>query len=206
MGCSPLFCCFKDKSPLCVSITGLISTIIPFAFLIWGLADIIFFKDSGKAFYILTFILICVCLVLFIIFIVINFLKGITCSKIGRVLCVVLLILIFIALVFMIIAFIITLKDYVDLEKDVDGKFWGNKDWCVVIFPIIITIICLIIMAKCANYLYKCFVDRISTYPKELNQKSETSIPNTSQPAIFPNNNQSYPVNIQQSETNFNNK
>ena len=104
MGCSPLFCCFKDKSPLCVSITGLISTIIPFAFLIWGLADIIFFKDSGKAFYILTFILICVCLVLFIIFIVISFLKGITCGKIGRVLCVVLLILIFIAFVFMIMS------------------------------------------------------------------------------------------------------
>ena len=206
MGCSPLFCCFKDKSPLCVSITGLISTIIPFAFLIWGLADIIFFKDSGKAFYILTFILICVCLVLFIIFIVISFLKGITCGKIGRVLCVVLLILIFIAFVFMIIAFIITLKDYVDLEKDVDEKFWGNKDWCAVIFPVIITIICLIIMAICTNYLYKCFVDRISTYPTELNQKSETSIPNTSQPAIFPNNNQSYPVNIQQSSTNFDNK
>ena len=61
-------------------------------------------------------------------------------------------------------------------------------------------------MAICTNYLYKCFVDRISTYPTELNQKTETGIPNTSQPAIFPNNNQSYPVNIQQSETNFNNK
>ena len=72
------------------------------------------------------------------------------------------------------------MKDYVDIEKDVDEKLWGNRDWNVVIFPVIITIICLIIMVKCANYLYKYFVDRISTYSTELKQKSETSIPNAS--------------------------
>ena len=206
MGCSPLFCCFKNKSLLCASLTGLIASIISFAFLIWGLADIIFFKDSGKAFYILTFILICVCLVLFIIFIVFHFLKGTTCSNVGRVLSVVLLIIVFIAFVFMIIAFIIILKDYVDIEKDFEGKFWGNKDWCVVIFPVILTIISLIIMALIGNYLYRYFADRLSSYPRELAQKTESSIPNVSQPGVFPNNDQSFPVNIQQSSTNFNNK
>ena len=42
-----------------------------------------------------------------------------------------------------------------DIEKDFEGKFWGNKDWCVVIFPVILAIISLIIMALIGNYLYR---------------------------------------------------
>ena len=98
-------------------------------------------------------------------------LKGTTCSNVGRVLCVVLLIIVFIAFVFMIVAFIIILKDYVDIEDDFEGKFRRNKDWCVVIFPVILTIISLIIMALIGNYLYRYSSDRLSSYPRELIKK-----------------------------------
>ena len=71
----------------------------------------------------------------------------------------------------MIVAFIIILKDYVDIEDDFEGKFRRNKDWCVVIFPVILTIISLIIMALIGNYLYRYFSDRLSSYPRKLIKK-----------------------------------
>ena len=44
------------------------------------------------------------------------------------------------------------------------------------VLPVVITIICLIIMAKRTNYLYKYIMDKISTYPKEPNKNSINTI------------------------------
>ena len=206
MGCSPLFCCFRDKSAICASITGLIFTLIPFVLLIWAIAELVFIKDSGEAMYILAFIVICLILVLFIVLIIISCIRNITCAKIGRVLSVIVLLLCFVAFVFMLIGWIIVLKDYVKIEKDSSGKFWSNAHWAAATLPAFITIIFLWIIAKSANYLYRAFTDIIFS-PSNINQNSMTTQPNIPQPGLFPNNNmQTFPVNIQQSQSNLYNK
>ena len=206
MGCSPLFCCFRGKNVICVSLTGLIMNIISFAFLIWGLVDVLFYKDSSEALYILAFIIICFCLTSFIVIFIVSTMKiRKRCSRTMRIFCISTLIFCLIAFIFLLIAWIISLKDYVDTEKDFPGKFWGNRQWASVILPPVITIICLLIMAKSVNYLYKFYTDNLfPIFP--IKQNSTSSIPNISQSGIFQNNGQNYQVNIQQSEANLNNK
>ena len=119
--------------------------------------------------------------------------------------CLVIIALCVLALIFHIIAFILILVKYVDVEKDWPVKFWPTSDWFAIFVPTVLTIIALIIIAKAANYLYKKFIDKINF--ANIGQNSMTTSPNVVQPGLFPNNNiapnPSYEVTVQQSGVNI---
>ena len=221
MGMAPLFCCFKNKSENCIALTGLGASIVAFAFMIWGLADLWFDRNGVKAIYIITFIFVCLCLLGFVaLFILLNLKKTEsyrTFNNVGKIICLVILIMCAIAIIFLFVAFIILIVDYADLENDFPGQQIPSHDWAAVFVPSLIGLICLVIMALAANILYKVFNDKLigTPYPVQINQNSMTTSPNIPQPVIFPinngpvppiGNNQAYPVVIQQSGVNLNNK
>ena len=216
MGVAPLFCCFKKQSPLCVAITAIVANIISFSFMIWGVADLLFEKDGVEAIYVIGFVIILLCLILFIIILIFLTVcknsKKMTFNHVGKLLCLIILVSCGIAFIFILIAFIIDLKDYDDANdeyKEVYGKsLWRSKDWAVAIVPALIALICLVIMALCANYLFRVFKDIISLSSSKVNQSTESSnIPQQKQNELFPNNKgKNYPVKIYQNEKNYNNK
>ena len=214
MGIAPLFCCFRSQQPNCMALTGLAASIVAFAFMIWGLADLWFDRKGVEAIYIIAFILVCISLVAFIIiFIFLNLRKTEsyrTINNVGRIFCLVILIMCFIAFIFLLVAFIILIVDYADVEKEIPGQFFPSHEWAAVFVPSILGLICLIIMALAANILYKVFYDNVmaTPYPVHITQNSMTTTPNPPQPVIFPvtngpayptPNNVPYPVTIQQS-------
>ena len=219
MGVAPLFCCFKNKSENCIVLTGLGSSIVSFSFLIWGLADLWFDKKGVKAIYIITFILVCLCLLAFIaLFIILNLKKTgsyRTFNNYGKIFCLAILVMCAISLIFLFIAFIILIVDYADLENDASGQQIPSHEWAAVFLPSLLGLICLVIMALAANILFKVFNDKLTgtPYPVQINQNSMTTYPNIPQPVIFPinngpvppmGNNQAYPVVVQQSGMNLN--
>jgi len=214
MGMAPLFCCFRSQQPNCMALTGLAASIVAFAFMIWGLADLWFDRKGVEAIYIIAFILVCISLVAFIIiFIFLNLRKTEsyrTINNIGRIFCLVILIMCFVAFIFLLVAFIILIVDYADVEKEIPGQFFPSHEWAAVFVPSILGLICLVIMALAANILYKVFYDNVmaTPYPVHITQNSMTTTPNPPQPVIFPvtngpayptPNNVPYPVTIQQS-------
>ena len=214
MGIAPLFCCFRSQQPNCMALTGLAASIVAFAFMIWGLADLWFDRKGVEAIYIIAFILVCISLVAFIIiFIFLNLRKTEsyrTINNVGRIFCLVILIMCFVAFIFLLVAFIILIVDYADVEKDIPGQFFPSHEWAAVFVPSILGLICLVIMALAANILYKVFYDNVmaTPYPVHITQNSMTTTPNPPQPVIFPvtngpayptPNNVPYPVTIQQS-------
>ena len=116
----------------------------------------------------------------------------------------------FVAFIFLLVAFIILIVDYADVEKEIPGQFFPSHEWAAVFVPSILGLICLVIMALAANILYKVFYDNVmaTPYPVHITQNSMTTTPNPPQPVIFPvtngpayptPNNVPYPVTIQQS-------
>ena len=214
MGIAPLFCFFRSQQPNCMALTGLAASIVAFAFMIWGLADLWFDRKGVEAIYIIAFILVCISLVAFIIiFIFLNLRKTEsyrTINNVGRIFCLVILIMCFVAFIFLLVAFIILIVDYADVEKEIPGQFFPSHEWAAVFVPSILGLICLVIMALAANILYKVFYDNVmaTPYPVHITQNSMTTTPNPPQPVIFPvtngpayptPNNVPYPVTIQQS-------
>ena len=192
MGASAFFCCFNNRNPNCVSFTSIAANIISFGFFIWSLTDIMFsIKKGSKALYIITFILLCIILLLnLVVFVLINIKKSHlqrTTGSIGKMICLAIIGLCVLCLIFLIIAFIVILVKYVDVEKDISGKFWPTSDWFAIFLPFILTVIALIIIAKAANYLWIFFVDRVNL--ANVGQNSITANP-TVQPA--------YEVTVQQ--------
>ena len=192
MGASAFFCCFNNRNPNCVSFTSIAANIISFGFFIWSLTDIMFsIKKGSKALYIITFVLLCIILLLnLVVFVLINIKKSHlqrTTGSIGKMICLAIIGLCVLCLIFLIIAFIVILVKYVDVEKSFSGKFWPTSDWFAIFLPFILTVIALIIIAKAANYLWKFFVDRVNS--ANVGQNSITANP-TVQPA--------YEVTVQQ--------
>ena len=217
MGIAPLFCCFRSQQPNCMALTGLAASIVAFAFMIWGLADLWFKRDGVEAIYIIAFVLVCISLVGFIlVFIFLNLRKTEsyrTINNIGRIICLIILIMCFVAFIFLLVAFIILIVDYADVEKAIPGQAFPDHDWAAVFVPSLIGLFCLVIMALAANILYKVFNDNViaTPYPVHVTQNSMTTTPNPPQPVIFPvnnvnplANNMPYPVTIQQSGVNMN--
>ena len=209
MGMLPLFCCFKNCKPNCIALTAFICNLIAFAFLIWGLADIAFRKGE-KALYIIGFILMTISLIsVIIVFILLNTRNSsnfITFNNIGKILCLVIIICCLLAFILFLIAEICIIYNYAKIEdsfNDVE-KLTGididipAHDWCAAIIPGILALIASIIIALCANVLYKIFNDNIMTSvvgaepnPITLNQNSVTTIPhiNTPSPIVISGNN-----------------
>lgn len=233
MGCSPLFCCFRNYRPNCIALTALITSIISLAFLIWGLADLHWFRKGEKVLYIIGFILIALIFIsLICILILLNFrntVNYITFNSTGKILCLLIIAFCIIAFILFLIAEILILKHYSDYESDME-KYLGydydipSHDWAAAILPGFLTLIATVIIALCANVLYTIFNDNIVTsvlsyQPNPvLNQNSMTTIPNVTSPSpviitgnnagVVPppivNNPQNFPVYV--SGTNLNMK
>ena len=218
MGVASLYCCFKNMPHNIVVFAGLGASALSFIFMIWGLADLWFNRKGVQAIYIITFVLICLCLLGFIGLLIFLYIasNNRAINNLARIFCLVIIIMCGLAFIFILISFIILIVDYVDLEKDYGpGQQISSHDWAAVFVPSIITLVALPIMALVANYLYKVFTDKLNTGPYPVNVTSTTvpTIPNLTQPGIFPNNNGPvppmvnnvpYPVPIQQSTINLN--
>ena len=240
MGMEALFCCFRNQLPFCPAGTGIGTSILSIAFLIWGLADVGFKRKGVEVIYIIAFVLIILILIAFIVALIllvitINPSSYRSVNNLGRILCLVIIIMCAVAFIFLLVSFIIQLVDYVKLNnyrKDLaKGKIdedydpnWAYfevihlfqketkilaREWVALILPLLISLICLPIMALAANYLYRLFFDRMNkpvNLPVNVTQTTLPTYPNVQQPGIFPNNNGPvppmgnnvvYPVEIQ---------
>ena len=210
MGVEACFCCFRNMNPVCISFIGIAANIVTFGFLLWGILEIDFVKKGAEALYIISFVLLCLCLlfyfIIFIILIIGRCRGSRTVNNFGRILCLLIPGLSILALILLIIGFIIEIAKHAKLEKDFPGKLFSSREWASLIVPLIIGIIGFIIMALCANALYRKFSDWINSNPMSVNitQNSMNPIPSAQQPGILPNNNGVFP-NIQESGTNIKN-
>lgn len=220
MGMEALFCCFRSLGPKATALTGLGASILSFAFLIWGVADLWFKKKGVEVIYIITFVLVILALVGFALLFIFLIMRGSrTINNLGRVLCLVIIIICVLAFIFMVIAWIILIVNYADLRKDLkdmnSDESIPSSEWAAVFVPSLITLIALPLMALAANYLYKEFTDRMNLNPTPypVTQNTIPTIPNITQPEINLNvngpvppmgNNVPYPVPIQQSGVNIN--
>ena len=220
MGMEALFCCFRGLGPKITAITGIGASVLSFAFLIWGIADVWFKKKGVEAIYIIAFILVIIALIGFILLFVFLIMRGSrTINNLGRIICLVIIIICVVAFIFMLISLIILIVDYADLNKELkdmnSDERIPSKEWAAVFVPSLITLIVLPVMALAANFLYKEFTDRMNHNPTPypVTQNTIPTIPNISQPEIIPNingpvppmgSNVPYPVPIQQSGVNIN--
>ena len=200
MGCSPLFCCFKNNRPNCIAITGLIANIIAVAFMIWALVDIewVLTRRGRKALYIIAFVILCVTLVLLlVVLILLNLRAGpnyITCNNIGRIFCLIIIILAILAFIFLLVDEILIIIDYAKIERNLGkGRNIPIHDWVACILPGILGLIASVIIALCANILYRIFYDNIlGTYMdyqnngpmQHVNNNSVSTIPNVTQDPV----------------------
>ena len=211
MGMEALFCCFRGLGPKISAITGLGASVLSFAFLIWGLADLWFKRKGVHALYIITFVLVILALVGFaLLFVFLMKIGQRAINNLGRIICLVIIMICVLAFIFMLISWIILIVYYADSDKTID-----SHEWAAVFVPSLITLIVLPLMALVANYLYKEFTDRMNLNPTPypVTQNTIPTIPNISQPEINLNingpvppmgNNVPYPVPIQQSGVNIN--
>ena len=234
MGMEALFCCFRNQLPFCPAGTGIGTSILSMAFLIWGLADVEFIRKGVEVIYIIAFVLIILILIAFIVALIllvitINPSSYRSVNNLGRILCLVIIIMCAVAFIFLLVSFIIQLVDYVKLNNcikedktdEVCDDEWAlgevihedlkilAREWVALILPLVISLICLPIMALAANYLYRLFFDRMNkpvNLPVNVTQTTLPTYPNVQQPGIFPNNNGPvppmgnnvvYPVEIQ---------
>ena len=91
-----LFCCFRNQRPIFPAATGIGASIIPFAFLIWGLCDLGFQRKGVEAIYIIAFVLVVMTLVGFVTVLILliiapNPSSYRTVNNLGRVLCLVII-------------------------------------------------------------------------------------------------------------------
>ena len=220
MGIQALFCCFRNLSSKITAITGIGASALSFAFLIWGLADIYFEKKGVHAIYIISFVLVILSMIGFILLLIFLIIKGTRAiNNLGRIICLIILFMCVIAFIFILISWIILIVDYADLNSELKNYYPPSEipssEWAAIFVPSLITLIALPVMALAANVLYKEFANRISLNPTPypVNQNTIPSIPNITQPEIIPNLNKPvppvgnyvpYPVPIQQSGVNIN--
>lgn len=195
MGCIGLFCCFKDMRPNVIALVGLVTNFIAFVFLIWALADLPWFRNGPKALYIISFILITLCLICFIIILILlNLRTGlnyITYNNVGKILCLAIAVMSILSFILLLIGGILQLVDMADI------KGLPSHDWAALFVPTIFGLIATIIMALCANILYKIFNDNILTtitYQQHaiqniIVQNSTATIPNSTQNVVITGNN-----------------
>ena len=185
MGVASLFCCFRNQKPNCLAITGLVANVVGIIFLIWGIAENIWFRKGVEVMYDLAFTLLCLTLVGFIVIIIFLNINGASrmIYNIGKIICLAIIGAGALAFIFYLVDFIIFCKDYADFS--VSGRYWAAA-----IIPSLLAFAAIIVMALIANRLVKEFSDRMNSataYPNAVPQTTMTThIP---QPSLFPNNN-----------------
>lgn len=214
MGVSALYCCFRGLKPLYLTVVGIAVSVLSFAFLIWGVADLEYKRKGVQAIYIIAFILVILCMLAFIALLIFLLLPpgpgSRTLYNVGRIICLVILIMCVVALIFMFVAFIILIVDYANLHSYLKGKKpnddptkynWAedldisynselkgsikSHEWAAIFVPSIISFISLVLMGLIANVLYGEFFNLMNNTSTAVN--------------ITQNTNPSFP-NIQQPE------
>ena len=206
MGMEALFCCFRGLGPKISAITGFGASVLSFAFLIWGLADLEFKRKGVHALYIITFVLVILALIGFaLLFVFLMKIGPRAINNLGRTICLVIIMICVLAFIFMLISWIMLIVYYADPDETNP-----SHEWAAVFVPSLITLICLVVMALAANILYKVFYENMNPTTTAVNVTDATipTVPNVPQPGVFPNNNgpvppvvnyAPYPVTIQQS-------
>ena len=137
MGSEALFCCFRNQKPNILASIGLGASIFSFIFLIWGISDIGFKRDGVKAIYIIAFIFVILCMLMFVALLLFTFKSdNRSMNNVGKILCLVILGMCAVALLFLFISFIILLVDYAKLNRDIKkmddydfGDDLDDYDW-----------------------------------------------------------------------------
>ena len=133
MGCIPLFCCLKDFSDNIIAIIALVANAISFIFFIWAIADLLWIRNGPKALFIISFILIILCLIcVILVFIFILFRNGpnyMTFNKLGKYICLAIILLCILTFLFVLIGGIIEICDL----KDIKGL--PSHDWAALFVP-----------------------------------------------------------------------
>ena len=198
MGASPLFCCFKNMKPSHVAITGLVSSLIGVAFLIWGVVDCKWYNllfhsyiKAMKVLYIIGFVALILVFGLFI-GILVSTCGDNRLNKVGRILCIAVLILCAIHFLFILISQSVNLSEYKKLEKAIKGLSLKipTHDWVSASVPGFVSILFGVVAALCANYLYKVFNEGdIYEVNQESNINNPQIVPNIFNQNQIPNNN-----------------
>ena len=194
MGCLSLFCCFKNMSPNKIVFTAIISNLIAVVFLIWGITDLFWYRKARKPLYIISLIFFFLSLIGLIFVIVLLNVRTdqnyiITINIIGKIICGIIITLCILSFIFLLIAEILILKDYNDIEDILGpGRDIPILDWLRVILPGILGLITLVITTLCVNVLYKKFNDNIieeqNNNSKSLHVNQESTL--SSEPSPVP--------------------
>jgi hypothetical protein len=189
MGCSE--CCSKNNNPKCLSIIGLVHSIVGLGFLIWGITDLEFKRNAIKTLYIITFILLILDILGFISVLILSCFEKSKAIKIaGKIISIIILVLSSVADLFLIISFIVLCIDYFKFHsilkhpedytyEDILDNAWGfllddvvtkgeiaGHEWCALFFPAIIALSALSANIRCGKGLYDAFKDDNNTDPQ----------------------------------------
>ena len=203
MGSASFSCCFKNMRPNTITFTAIIANLVAVVFLIWGATDLYWKRKSNKALYLISFVFLCLILIAMIFILVLLNLSidehFTTINKIGKILCLIIIGLCILAFISLLIAEILILIDYNDIEKLYGpGRNISIPDWLAAILPGIIGLIASIIVILCVNVLYKIFNDNILNKKQNentLNQNSITVNPNVQNKSVIISGNNSQPYN-----------
>ena len=189
MGCST--CCSKKKDPRCLSIAGLVSSIIGLGFLIWGLSDLEFKRKGVKAIYYISFVFLILELLGFIGIIILSCLKkSKTMTIAGKITSIIILVLASVADLFLVISFVVLCIDYFKFYAilknpedytydDLLDNAWGlllddvvtkgeiaGHEWCALFIPAIIGISILSPNIRIGKDLYDAFKEDNNSTPQ----------------------------------------
>ena len=196
MGLLSLSCCFKSILPNPLGFTAITSNIVGIIFLVWGATELkwYWFRKARKLLYIISFVFFFLTLIgLIFVILLLNIRTGqnyfINTNIIGKILCGIIIVLCILAFIFLLIAEILILKDYNDIEDILGpGRDIPILDWLRAILPGILGLITLVITTLCVNVLYKKFNDNIieeqNNNSKSLHVNQESTL--SSEPSPVP--------------------
>lgn len=212
-------CCTKNQSPICLCIAGIASSIVTLGFLIWGVRRVLFWEKAFEALYTIACVLVGLSVLIFIVVTIFINLEIDQSKKflykIGKISCIVNMIISILAQVFVLIAFIKGFKDYIDIEKILKGRQISIESYLALFFPFIICLIGGSLIFSFSNALMKEFDKYINPKIIPDAQNTMANLNNLPQPGMSPNNNGPMPsmantdyqtVVVKQNEKDVNNK
>ena len=142
-------CCFKNKSEKYIAKTGIISSVISILLLLWGIIELKYDTDTIKYFYYISFSLIILCLIGYILILILLSEKinknKINVNKTINFISSVIFIISLYSFILLIIHFIVEIYDYINAEKILPSKnHIPIKKWVALFIPSLISFICLI--------------------------------------------------------------
>lgn len=198
--CCDCCCCCLGKERD-ISIAGIVLNTLAIAFLIWGLAELVWSKNGARALYIIAFVLLILTLFGFITILILTLVRkddnALQLNNISKYISITIIALLAVSLVFFIIAEIVTLVDYIDAEdwlNEIDAHL-PTGWWLALIIPGIVDIILISVLLCTASRLSKIFYDMT----KPIVGQNVTQVP-----IVNPINNNPYGLNNQMNPNNPN--